>query len=269
MKINDNKIVDGLMPDGSYQDRVDVQGQERAGTGIKADTFNQIIREFQDNYILKAGIIPLSDDLGQLYKATQYFINQSLEPAVASLEQKLIDTRALRIGEIAPWAGTIETIPYNAYLCDDALCLIEDHQLCFKAIGHSWANGRIPPKGYFYLPDGRAGVLKGIGQSTADKYPDYVKPDGSGNLSLTENRDVNKRYQSTAGIKTEGLSSTRSLENYVSGIYYGTWTSSNAYAQAGTNASYSISSDTSRTTPTGKTFSDNNLAVYWIIFYKA
>ena len=263
MKINDNKIVDGLMPDGSYQDRVDVQGQERAGTGITANTFNQIIREFQDNYIAKAGIIPLSDDLGQLYKATQYFINQSLLPAVASLEQKLIDTRALRIGEIAPWAGTLDTIPYNAYLCDDALCLIEDHQLCFKAIRHSWANGRIPPDGYFYLPHGNGAVLKGIGQSTADKFPPYKgKP-------LTENRIITKRYQATASERIYAVWDAGNGNVFSTSGAADRIMRNNAWVGS-LEGGYGVAVlDSSLTNPTGETNRDNNLAVYWIIFYKA
>lgn len=272
MKINDNKIVDGLTPDGSYQDRVDVQGQERAGTGITADTFNQIIREFQDNYIAKAGIIPLSDDLGQLYKATQYFINQSLLPAVASLEQKLIDTRSLRIGEIGAWAGTLDTIPENAYLCDDSLCLITDHQILFNRIGHSWANGRTPPEGYFYIPDGRGGVLKGAGQS--NKYGTYTQVDGTV-IDLNEDRGEVGSYQNTAIRNITGETNLSTETGSVAlltqiGVIKGSATGGATARSTGSVALNDILHiDASLVVPVGDTNRDNNLAVNWIIYYKA
>ena len=256
MKINDNKIVDGLMPDGSYQDRVDVQGQERAGTGIMANTFNQIIREFQDNYILKAGLIPLSDDLGQLYKATQYFINQSLEPAVASLEQKLIDTRALRIGEMSPWAGTIETIPINAYYCDGALALIEDHQLCFKAIGHSWSNGKTAPTGYFYLPDGRGVVLKGAGQSEG-----YTYNEDRGIVGSKQNTAIKRLLGYWDYILTHTSSSSSGVLKHtvMSEAYSGITSGDGIWSNT-------INLDSDFMYPSGETNRDNNIAVNWIIF---
>ncbi len=257
MKINDNKIVDGLMPDGSYQDRVDVQGQERAGTGIMANTFNQIIREFQDNYILKAGIIPLSDDLGQLYKATQYFINQSLEPAVASLsseiaslQEEILATRALRIGEIAPWAGTIDTIPENAYLCDGALALIEDHQLCFKRIGHSWSNEKTAPSGYFYLPDGRGVGLIGAGTSVG--------------FNINSTRPICGTREQTGIINITGrleggYSNTRAGAFKLYGNGSGLGSGTGFYRKV-------FSFDTSLVVPKADTNRDNSIAVNWIIY---
>lgn len=272
MKINDNKIVDGLTPDGSYQDRVDVQGQERAGTGITADIFNQIIREFQDNYIVKAGLIPSSDDLDQFYEATQHFINQSLLPALLSLNNKIassilnfqeeiFNTRSLRIGEITAWAGPTETIPNNAYLCDDSLLLITDHQALFNAIGHSWKHNRTPPSGYFYLPDGRAGVAKGAGASPSSKY------------SKIENRGLVGTYQHTAIINITGSSKY--------GLYGESYTAINSGAlkvvsggkskasSSGWSGNLKLVLDASLVVPTSTTNRDNNFAVNWIIYYKA
>jgi len=281
MKINDNKIVDGLTPDGSYQDRIEVPGQERAGTGIPADTFNQIIREFQENYIVKAGLTPSSEDLDQFYEATKHFVSKWLETDLSSLSEKIesndtdinnlmkeiLGTRSLRVGEITAWAGLVDTIPNNAYLCDDTLLLIADHQALFNAIEHSWRNGRTPTEGYFYLPDGRGGVLKGAGSSSASKYPNYYQSGYSRYISIVENRGLAGTYQSTAIVNIKGETRMRASRY---GVGEGAFEITN---QSGDVAEKPFSQglvlNTSRVAPAGATNRDNNLAVNWIIFYKA
>ena len=85
MKIN-NLDIPGIGSDGRYIDKDTTPGQEKPGTLVTSQVFNQLILELQDNFIQKAGITPSKDVVTQIYDAVMYFINTSTSKTTSEVK---------------------------------------------------------------------------------------------------------------------------------------------------------------------------------------
>ena len=242
MKINSERIP-GIGANGKYIDDNRTPGQERVGTVLQANVFNQIIDEFQGNFIEAAGLVPSDTDTGQIKKAFDFFINNlRLE-----FQEEMYDNLS---GNIFAFAGDVENIPSNAFLADGREISRITYARLFNKIGTLWGDGDGSTT--FNIPDGRGGVLKGAGQSSGYQH--------------NEDRGKVGSKQNTAIRNITGSFDPRSIVGYGVGAFSHVYLSAANSHLFGSPPAYSYSFDASRSVPVGKTNRDNNIAVNHVIF---
>lgn len=173
---------------------------------------------------------------------------------------KITNPPSGRIGEIVAFACS-KNLPENTLPCDGCLVKISEYPELFAVIGTTWG-GDIT---HFNLPDGRAGVLKGVGEST--KYKDE-------HYDCNEKREPVGTYQQTAIRDIKGSFYAYSVNrDLFSGSFYrrdwGPWASNiTSRKEHNVNGEQTVAFAASKVVPTGNTNRDNNLAVQWVIYYR-
>ena len=250
MKLNSLDIP-GIGANGKYVDKNNTPGQERAGTLIKSLLPNQLIDEFQVNFIEAAGLVPSDTDTGQIKKAFDFFINNlnmEFSDKISFLEEQM---SASLSGNIFAFAGDVENIPSNAFLADGRELSRITYARLFNKIGTLWGAGDGLTT--FNIPDGRGGVLKGAGQSSGYQH--------------NEDRGKVGSRQNTAIINITGNVIIRQIvgDAAPTGVFANN-TITGIYSLGGGQAPYVHNFDASRVVNTGKTNRDNNIAVNHVIF---
>lgn len=272
MKINDSKIVDGLSPDGSYQDRIDVSGQERAGTEITASVFNQIIKEIQENYILKAGINPDSDDLGQFYKATEYFVSKWLDPVLSRITSNDTDINSLR------WAVPNPIILEKKMIFSNLPEIETPHGDYFLLNGQTIDISLYPEARTALINMGFIGSTAEL-INLADYRGMYPRMAGVGATGETGNRTKkwaagNTNYNSVGTVQSDAIknitgyfssNAPNRYEHSISGVFHSVYNLSRGGTSV-SNGVYGIGFNASRVVPTAATNHPHNFTTNFYIY---